>query len=85
MMRFLRKLNGSLCRLNSGTGTTIVKAAPAVKMGSVVSKERAFSQVEESKNGPKNMQNSLSRGILVSQHNDCDCYPLSGSYRNFQF
>jgi len=61
--------------------TTIVKAAPAVKMGRVVSMDRAFSQVEESKNGPKNMQNSLSPGILVSQRrNDCDCYPFSGGW-----
>lgn len=65
-MRFLRKLNGSLCRLKSGTGKTIVKAAPAVKMGSVVSMDRAFFTSEESNNDPKNMQNSLSPGILVS-------------------
>jgi hypothetical protein len=27
------------------------------------------------------MQNSLSPGVLVSQHhNDCDCYPLSGGW-----
>jgi len=53
-------------------------------MSRVVSMDRALSQVEESKNGPKNMQNSLSSlspGVLVSQHhNDCDCYPLSGGW-----